>query len=267
MSAYYYVSPRAISSASATTEAAGYPASNLLNTDILRPWRSNGVGAHNIDIDLGATGLLQGILLQATNIQTCNVYVGASNPANVLVGTMTCAVEENGRRKGLIYNSALSLYRYIRINALSTSPSSQPYFQIGAVHVFAARSTDQIAPLQGARLRRTYPAFQADLPNGAQVSARTGPTRTILTMPVSKNLKDAPASAYFPTWPLFEHSARGDLDPTFGSGITGGAIAIDFNNPNRRELVWPMRMQTREITANMSRPFQDQVEYEFREIV
>src|SRR5581483_8843164 len=63
----------AASSASSGTAATGFPASNVLTTQVLRPWKGTTTGADWVQIDLGASVAVNAIAVNGGNMGSVTV--------------------------------------------------------------------------------------------------------------------------------------------------------------------------------------------------
>ena len=169
----------AAATATASSAAAGYPATNVLTGQVLKPWRSTSLAnTEYIIIDLGAIRLLNGAILavSATNLATATVYADSSNPPTTSRGTITPALDAQNRGKASL--ALTGLIRYIKILASSGSPiDGAAYWSIGPVDVFVNTLAFPRDPIFGeSSLDTNTPQTSVTLDNGKIVRDSTGPS-------------------------------------------------------------------------------------------
>lgn len=173
--AYNQLSP---STATASSAAAGYPATNVLLGKVLKPWRSTTAGSsENIIIDLGSNLPLSNatLAISATNMLTAAIYADTANPPTTLKGTILFSKDVTGR-----YKQSLSLtgtIRYIKILPIGSPFDGAAYWSIGPVDVFASELAFARDPLFGeSSLDANLPQTMVTLDNGIIVRDQTGPS-------------------------------------------------------------------------------------------
>lgn len=97
----------------ATTAAAGYPALNLANEKLAKPYRATGTGANDITIDLGAVKALAALELHDVNFAAAAISTSDDNVTYTPRGTLTTYANVHGRRRGLLALPSL-MARYVR---------------------------------------------------------------------------------------------------------------------------------------------------------
>lgn len=185
--------PIAAATATASSAAAGYPATNVLTGQVLKPWRSTSLAnTEYIIIDLGSNYLLNGAILavSATNLATATVYADMSNPPTTSRGTITPALDAQNRGKASL--SLTATVRYIKIVASSGAPTDgSAYWSIGPVDVFNNTLAFQRDPIFGeSSLETNTPQTSVTLDNGKIVRDGTGPSFITPTLNFSGGSND-----------------------------------------------------------------------------
>lgn len=174
-------SPLTPTTASATSAATGYPATNVLNPRIGKPWRSTATTQQQVEIDLGADKTVAALWMQSCNAATATIEKKTAGGSYTSVGTMTIQAEPTGRRKGLI--AAAGTFRYLRITIANGTPvDGAAYWEIGAVHVFAASATLARAPEWGVQVATAFPQVSAEIVNGRTITATAGSAFAIVSL-------------------------------------------------------------------------------------
>lgn len=185
--------PIAAATATASSAAAGYPATNVLTGQVLKPWRSTSLAnTEYIIIDLGSNYLLNGAILavSATNLATATVYADMSNPPTTSRGTITPALDAQNRGKASL--ALTGTIRYIKILASAGSPTDgAAYWSIGPVDVFTATLAFPRDPIFGeSSLETNTPQISITLDNGKIVRDGTGPSFVTSTLNFSGGSND-----------------------------------------------------------------------------
>jgi len=169
--------------ASASTAASGYPATNLAIHSIGRPWRSTVTTATTVTLDMGSSKTPAGMMLQDCNFASCTVHTSPDNSTWTLLGTMTLAADGNGRYKGL---TALAVaHRYTRVSIASGTPTDgAAYFRIGAAYMWLSVATFR-NPNYGLKISYLKPQVRNNLPNGMAASVSVGNNYAVLSGEVS----------------------------------------------------------------------------------
>jgi hypothetical protein len=167
--------------ASATTSATGYPATNISLPQVGRPWRSGDLTEQEVVLDLGASVTPESLWLQDVNFASAVVERSADNVTYSAVGTLTSYADLHGRRKGLITVSEAC--RYLRVTIAAGTPTDDAaYFSIGAGYVFEEVETAPQAPTAGSMdIEVNYPQSRIDLANGRTVISDLGAPYIVLS--------------------------------------------------------------------------------------
>jgi hypothetical protein len=242
---------RDLSSISATSAAANYPATNLRETSVDRPWRSTTNALQNIDIDLANSLAVTAIGVQMTNAPTVTVFADTFTVPTTSRGVITPVTDNNGRRKGSLAFSAT--VRYIRLQIPATSVVAdddgtvQAYYTIGSVYVFANTLTLPRDPLYGqSSTELLTPQTSVDLANGQNVTSNNGAPVTVINLGFSARAQDDVERA--------RRLAR--LGPAW----------LDLDIASERWRQWPVRSVVERVTRSIARVNGERVELPFREL-
>lgn len=131
--------PQTFTALSATSEASGYPASNLtLALHPRRPHRTTGVVAQTVILDCGAAVVLKAAFLNNANFPTCAIAVSSSSTFAsdvTTLGTFTLSLDDRVNRRKLwadCSSNALSK-RYVRLSYSGTPDAGATYYELGVV--------------------------------------------------------------------------------------------------------------------------------------
>lgn len=174
MSALLLHTARTPTTATASSAAANYAALNVLQSPVLREWRSTTTGASWLQVDLGASLAVQGVAISLFNCASCTLLADNTATPTTSRGTLTTGIDRQGRRKGSLAFSAA--VRYIRFNITGGSPTdAAAFWRAGAVYVFAANLALPRDPLYGGTsIDWVTPQQRVDLPNGRAETWSTG---------------------------------------------------------------------------------------------
>ncbi len=169
-----YYDKRAFTVAQSTTAQAGYPASNLLNESLRRPWRGTGVLAEDVTLTAPAAVGVDSLCLHDVNFASCTVRKSADGVAFNVVGVLTTYPDRHGRRRGRItINDAGVKALQIQIGAGATT-DGLAYWRGGAAYPMGSSHqvpADLNFPLNEEPID---PAISKDLVNGLLAEAGTG---------------------------------------------------------------------------------------------
>ncbi|MBL8512153.1 MAG: hypothetical protein JNM52_10980 [Betaproteobacteria bacterium] len=158
--------------ASATTAASGYPATNVLLQSLGAPWRATGTGQTDVIIDLGAAKTVRGVAVSDVNFTGCTIASSADNTTYTDRATPTYSADRFGRIRGIAALNTSARYWRIRI-ASGTPADSLGYWRIGAVYLFGA--TASIAsPQYGFSIDTEHAEARDKLLNGREAVAAVG---------------------------------------------------------------------------------------------
>jgi hypothetical protein len=165
---------RTLVSASATTAAAGYPASNLGSESLARPYRATGLGATDIQINYAAATPLHSFSVHDVNFASCTFQKSSDGAAFTTVGTLTTYADRDGRRRGrILVNDATVKAVKLQIGAGSAT-DGLAFWRAGAGYGWISTQTvpaDLIFPVNEDIVP---PAIAQDLPNGLVAEAGVG---------------------------------------------------------------------------------------------
>lgn len=186
MTATLYRLPLA-GTASASSEAAGYLASNAPDSAVSKPWRSNTTAASWLQIDLGSAQTIAGVSISDTNGDTIAVTVGNSSPPGTSAGFLLAhaglAASVDGpdaRRRGLV--AVAGSYRYIRLSFSGTPTDALGYWRAGAVTVWGASWALPVPPLYPLSIECQRGQDNVTLPNGSEIAIARGIERERMTI-------------------------------------------------------------------------------------
>lgn len=229
--------------ATATTAAAGYPASALSVPGVLRGWRTTGIGAQSFTLDLGVSRWITGIGLQAVaGALSGNPQVYADNAATptTLRGNVTLASDGNGRRKGSLQFSATA--RYVRV----VFTVSSGVLAVGYAPVFGTLTAPPRDPLFGqTRIICGSPQGKNELANGIVEVYDAGPATTDINL-------------------AFALAASQSVD-FIRSAARAGPCWLDLGLP-QRGLQWPVRHVDAQVTRSLDRYNRETQQIALREI-
>lgn len=247
MSALLHSIPWAIAAVTATSAAAGYPASNVTIPSCGRPWRSGAPSPTNLDIDLGAIRSPVVLCLQAPNTPTCTVSYGSASYTTTSAGTQALALDRHGRRKMSL--QLLTSARYIRVVFSGVTPDDgASYFSVGAVYCFGASLALPEDPLIGSEATARYPQTDVRLPNGVEFAIDRGDAGARQELALRFRGPRATDLAQI------ERAAR------------RGVCWLDLGLAANRELQWPVRHAGDTLDRRFSSATQDEAAVRLREV-
>lgn len=184
MSAKVYSTQLAPSTVTASSAAANYQATNVMEPEVLKPWRSTVTTLSSIIIDLGSSKAVTAVALNAVNFASCTVYADNTATPTTNRGTLTTGVDKQGRYKGALEFSAT--VRYIKFEIAAGTPvDGAAFWSIGAADVYALTTTLARDPLYGASVQFNTPRVGDQLPNGKAVKANIGASYAMIELPFS----------------------------------------------------------------------------------
>lgn len=224
--------PLVPATATASTEAAGYPATNALDSQILKPWKGTANSFDYLQIDLGSSKAVTGVTITGANMPFVFVYADNSATPTTSRGTLTMAADDQGRYKGSLQFSAT--VRYIRF---SISPNATldgaPGWIIGAATAWAASFSPPRDPLYGgSSLDFNSPQSRQDLDNGVVIRDDIGPSYQLITLAFSGSASDDMAA--------IRRCAR------------AGLCWLDLGVSTQRGWQWPVREHEAKVTRKIT---------------
>lgn len=171
-----------VSVASSNTAAAGFPASNVINTQVLKPWKATGVAADFVQLDLGAATAVNGVAINDANMNSVTVLADNVNPPTTNRGTLTLTQDAQGRYKGMLAFAAT--FRYVKfVIATGTTNDGTSAWRISCAYPFSSTFSLPRDPLFGeSELDANTPQSRVDLDNGQVIRDTTGPNFVTLTL-------------------------------------------------------------------------------------
>lgn len=232
--------------ASATSAASGFAATNVLLQALGAPWRSAATTQQDVIIDLGSAQTPRGIGVQDTNATS---IVIASSPDNIAYtdrATLDLTnVDRFGRRRGCAGVNTSARYWRLRI-ANGTPPDGLAYWRIGAVYVFGAVAT-VLNPDYGFAIETRHAENREGVANGSEAIAAVGNRFDVIT---GKLRLDASVGI-------------GSLLPDLRQGVTW----LDLQVPMRNWWTWPLTNAVGSDRESMENAAQAMLDLNAREVV
>lgn len=182
--------------ASASSEAAGYLASNATDSAISKPWRSTSTASSWLQIDLGSAQTIAGVSISDTNDSSIAVTVGNSSPPGTSAGNLTPAAglaasvdSPEGRRRGVL--AVAGSYRYIRLTFSGTPTDALAYWRAGAVTIWGGAWALPVPPLYPLNIECQRGQDNVTLPNGREFAIARGIDRERMTISFKPNASQA----------------------------------------------------------------------------
>jgi hypothetical protein len=173
----------------ATSAAAGYPATNLGNEQIDRPWKAATAGAETCALVWPSTETVMAVLLTDVNFTTANITRSTDGTtfANAVAFT-SYADKHTDRRRGLVLINVAGL-RGIRIEPTGSSTDGAAW-RVGAAYVYRLRSVMPRMYEYGGSYSSLYPNVRRELPNGRDTYALTGAEFLRFTLPFDRKFSE-----------------------------------------------------------------------------
>lgn len=237
-----------VSAATSSTAQAGFPVTNVINTQVLKPWKGTGVGADFVQLDLGASVALNGVALNAANMGSVTVFADNANPPTTNRGTLTLSQDGQSRFKGSLLFVAAARFIRFTIAAGATTDGSATW-QVGNAYPFSSIFNLARDPLFGQESALIFntPQSRTDLDNGQDVTDNTGPGWAQLTLDFSGGAAD-------------DHEQLQQY-------TRAGLCWINMNIYNAPWQQWPVRHRDPAITRKYVGFNQEQVEITLKEQV
>lgn len=205
--------------ATASTSATGYPATNVAFTQTRKPWRSTVTTESWLKLDFGSSITPASVCLQDCNFASATVTYSADDISYSSAGTLTTYADASGRRKGNL--EFANACRYVKITTPAGTPTdSAAYFSVGAVYAFLTVTEADMPPSAGLTHEIVYPQASYDLANGRTVRAELGAQYTMISGSTPNRRADDPGE--------YVRLAR------------AGNVWIDLDISTNRERQWPM---------------------------
>jgi hypothetical protein len=223
---YGKIAPSAFAS---TTSQVGYPASNLGNEALLKPWRGTGVGAETVTFTLPVAQFVAGIFMHDVNFAAAAVETTPDGVNWFAAGNLTTYAGRHGRRRGVLLLAAANVLGF-RLNiAAGASTDGLGYWRGGAGYAFTSSFAMNAAALPdfGYRVRTARPRLITELVNGISAVASTGANFDRIDFQFTRKNTESIDE-------LIQRSAA-------------GTCLIDMELPNYPEQVWPVRCLEEEL--------------------
>ena len=206
---------------SATSAAAGYPASNAMLQSLGLPWRSTVTTQTDLIVDLGSARTVRGIGFSDINaLSGFTIASSADNVGYTDRATPTFAADRYGRIRGVAALNTSARYWRIRF-ASGTPADGAAFWRIGALYLFGA-VTDIVSPKHSGFKRKTNNAeIRTKLDNGRESAAAIGIRHDVVSG---------------------QFGVRSTGTSTIGSmlaDLRAGAAWIDFENPYQPSWTYP----------------------------
>lgn len=232
--------------ASATSAASGYPATNALLQSIGVPWRAANATQNDLIIDLGSAQTVAGIGLTDINALSPVIASSADNVTYTDRATPTFTADRFGRVRGVAPVASISA-RYWRIRFPAGTPTDgAAYFKAGAVYVFGAVAT-VLNPEYAMNVETQHAESRETLANGGIAIAAIG------------NRFDAVSG-----------KLRLDASVSMGSilpGLRQGVVWLDLELSTRTWWSWPLINNAGADRESLENPAQANVDLNAREVV
>lgn len=231
MTATVYHTALSPSTATASTAATGYAATNALTTAVGKPWRSTTTaGSTTLIIDLGSSKAVAAVAVNHINASSVTVHADNSATPTTLKGTLTSYADGQGRRKGLLAFSAT--VRYIMLTFSGTPTDAAAYWTAGSVYVFSTAAALPRDPLFGSDQSIDWPQIAQRLPNGSTLRIDRGTSRMAVRLRFSARITD-------------------DVE-SLARYARAGAVWLDLGLPSAQWCQWPLTHADDGITRQWS---------------
>lgn len=232
--------------ATATSAATGYAATNVLLQALGVPWRSTATTQQDVVIDLGSAQTPRGIGVQDTNATSIVIASSADNITYTDRVTLDLTnVSRFGRRRGCAGVNTSARYWRLRI-ASATPPDGLAFWRIGAVYVFGAVATT-LNPEYGLNIETRHAENRESLANGGEAIAAIGTRFDVIS---GKLRLDAANSI-------------GSILPDIRQGV----IWLDLQVSTRNWWTWPLINNAGSDRESMENPAQAMIDLNAREVV
>ena len=204
-----------------TTSQAGYPATNLGNESLARPWKGVGVGVEDLTLRLPAAATIQTVFLDDVNFDSCTVKRSANGVDFVDVGVATAYPNEHGRYRGKITVGVAGLVAIRLAIAAGAANDGLADWRGGAVYLFGSSAPIPVGPSYNYRTRTKRPRISAELANGLVAQARTGLNIDRIDFPYERK---------------FDKSLR-----LLKMKAEQGTVLLSMDIPDWPDQMWPVR--------------------------
>jgi hypothetical protein len=231
----------------ATTTQGGYPASNVGNPYLARPWVATTTsGATEHEQHFPVAGPVKSLHVHDVNFAAATVYKSVDGVAWVLVGALATYMGIEGRRRGKILVNDANV-KALKVSIAAGASTDGFPWRIGAAYAFV-ESFAIAPPLQFPyRPRFTYPQLANKLINGQDAIASTGPGFHAIQLP-------------------FKPTDAQSLEETVRRA-RAGIVLLDLELANYPAQVWPVRHLEEEIDEGFEIPKESDVVLNLKEVV
>lgn len=236
---------------SATTAQAGYPATNIGNESLGRPWRATGVGANDVTMEFPVVKTVKTLEVHDVNFAQAAILKSSDGVvfAPIAGSPLVTYMGTEGRRRGAItVNDANVKALRISIGA-GAATDGLAYWRIGSAPAFAS-SVAIAAPHQfGYRCRFIYPQLRSPMADGSA---------------------DSVAYSGRPGFHIIEVPFLPEDDESLEEAVRrarAGTVLLDAGMSNYPWQIWPARIDERELAEAFSVPKASELTLTFREVV
>lgn len=158
----------------ATSAQAGFPANNLANNSLARPWYATTTGANDFTITFPAAIFVASWTLYDVNFATATIKRSADGAAFVDVGPATTYTDENGRARSdtAIGGADVKALRFSIANGASLDGLG--FWRCGAQYPWGGEIALPVGVSYGYKVNTLTPQVAAELLNGLVATAGTG---------------------------------------------------------------------------------------------
>lgn len=246
MAALYY-DKRIATVGAATTEAAGYSASNVNNESLSREWRATGAGANDVTITFPANVSVHSLFVHGVNFASCPAQWSSDGINFNTIGTLTTYADRHGRRRGRITINQASV-KALRIQIGAGTPTDGlGVWRVGAMYPFGSTVTPTAFPKYTFRVRTRRPRVNRELVNGMVAAAETGLRSDRLDL-------------------SFLRKDTESVDD-FIQRATAGTVLLDMGVSPYPEQQWPVRCVEQDLDETFTRPRESSITVPLVEVV
>lgn len=220
----------AVDTFTATTEAVGYPASNLGSESLAKPYRATGAGATDIVLQLAAPATIQTLFLHDVNFAAATIAKSVDGVAWVPVGELDTYADRHGRRRGVLILAAAGQLSVKMSIAAGATGDGLGYWRAGAAYLFGAMAAPSALPSYGYTVRTRRPRVSVDLPNGRTAAASTGPNVDRVELTLDRQSIE--------------------LADDLVQRTTAGTCVLDLELSRYPEQLWPVRCVEQDLSEN-----------------
>jgi hypothetical protein len=232
----------------ATTQASSYPAANLYNWSIGRPWRSTSLIQTDIDHTIPAS-TVQAVTIEDVNFSSCEVHVRQGAGAYALAGTLTTYPDKGGRRKGRYVVGGTANVTGIRYRIpAGAALDGAAFWRAARTMIFGVATALPPGPTWGYNPRLIKPVQATQIANGQRPKAKTGDHFHLIACKASPfGTED---------WSVFL------------TAIAAGPCLFDMAlAAPRQNHLWVVTLDSDELSNPITSPASEEIEFTLRELV